>query len=580
MRSSSRSTIYVFLVLSLYGTLTICPARAASVSTSSPEATRVAMNVLKSGGNAVDAACAAGFVLNVTQPYFTGIGGGGWMLFKKKDAPAQHLDFISQAPKAGVSAKYFVGPDGKPIESWSERNTGPRSVMVPGFVAGCGQAIKEWGTKNWEDLVMPAAQLAQEGFLISQMYFEESQEQWARIASFELTRSIFGGVSGNGVVKDEVLKQPMLAATLERIAKEGPGTFYKGKLAEEWLQEARASGVKISKADLEAYQPLRKEPISFRLDQFTGITAAPSSAAGLMVGEVLRFIDQYYQGHPTPKPDSATRYIVTIEATSYFADLRAKRVSDVKRNKIDIQKYAGSNEELRAFAAINRRVAKRLSRIMAMAGKKARRIPAVALKRAIVAPRSLASQKRGHTAHISVLDDSGNIVAFTSSIGNIYGSAITVPKFGFLLNSDMGGFSEQPKDLNAPGPELRYLSNQSPTIISMNNKKSVGPVAILGGAGGELIPSAIVQFFENYFFHKLPAVDAIKLARVHPGEGDKIQIEKSAPDDVIEKLVRAGYEVEVADTIWAVHEAVVRRTPSSPWEAVAETRYDGLGLSN
>ncbi len=549
-------TFYFLFVLTVF--LNENTALGSAIATSSPESTDAAKAILEDGGNAIDAACAAFFVQAVTQSYFTGLGGGGFAVLEDKGR-VFHYDFREAAP---------VKVNQKLPNSWSLRNTGGISVGVPGNVAGCNELIQKHGKKKWKEVLASSIKYAKNGFNVSQLYEEELAEQWNRINPFEQTRQIYQGKEGKGLKKGEILKQPLLADTLERLANEGSDSFYKGALAKEWTQSANESGSLITESDLKNYKVIPRKTVHFEFGKFSAETASPSSAAGFMVGGVLRFLDHYHTIYGTPSESVVARKIIEIETIRHFSELRDKIISDSSRTKMDLSIWFNSKKEKKSWKILEVNIKDRLSKLedhVLLINKKTKSVP---------------EKGNSHTSNISVIDNQGNAIALTTSVGNIFGSGISVSKLGFILNSTLGDFSPEPDSINTPGPGLRPRSNISPTLVYEKTKNGKKLIAILGAAGGPLIPQSIVQFFQNYFIYNLSGKDAIRSPRISVSNSGSVEIEKSASNLWYTQLKKAGYEVSQTDVIWAVFNGIVRKNPSSQWEAVSESRYDGKAWSD
>ncbi len=564
---SAQSFRQNFLLFSL---VLSSPGFAASIATSSVDASRAGQEILKKGGNAFDAACAAVFAQGVAQSYFTGIGGGGAAVIYQNGRQTFY-DFREQAPSATTS-KLFSTINPKAEDAWSQRNTGGRSVGIPGNVAACGMLVQKYGKLKWAEILQPAIKLAQNGFVVSQMYSEELGDQWKRISPFALTQSIFKGKGGEGVKKGEVVKQPLLAQTLESLAKNGAQSFYVGKLAEGWTHEAQAMGVKITSSDLKNYKVQEASPIEFEFGKYRGSTAVPPYGAGYTVAGVLRFLSQFQHRYGIPEKTSALRHIAELEAFTHFGELRDQRIADASKVKQPLNQFLNSKQEQSAWAAIENKIKARLLKIGGTLK------PIRDADSSLSSPDVRVSQPApgkisSHTSHISVVDDLGNVVALTSSINNIYGSGITVPNYGFLLNSTLGDFDPAPGKLNSPGAQMRPRSNMSPTLIFENGE----PIASIGAAGGSLIPMAVVQFLQNYYVYQMDAKSSVQFARVSI-DGNAVEIEESAGDALLGQLKTAGYEAKATKTIWAVFNGVVRKNAKAKWESVTDSRYDGAAL--
>ena len=538
---------------------------ASAVTTSHPLATEAAFTILKDGGSASDAACSAIFALNVVQPYFTGIGAGGFALVHEKSHTLS-LDFRSVAPSV-TKTELFLGAEGKPLASG--KNTGPNSVGVPGLVAACARLNHDYGKLPWKNLFTSAIRYAKEGFSVTQMFQEELADQWERISPFAFTRSILQGKDLKGIKKGEILKQPELANTFEELAKEGGESFYTGNFSKKWLADAKAMGVPISELDLKLFKPLLKDPIKFNYQNFGADTMDLPASSGLTVAGVLRYEDHYYQNHKKLKfTDDLVRSVLFIEATRIFNELRNEKLADRKFTKIEPRFFLDSKAEKKIWNKIDANVEKRF--LQASAVKKMNNKDEKTEKHP--------SEQNSHTAHINVIDNQGQMIAITTSINDIFGSGITLPKTGFVLNSDLADFDSDPQSVNAPAAGKRSRSNMSPTLIYEISKNVRTPIAILGAAGGPLIPQTLVQFVELYFRYGFSAKEAIETARINLGKlNDQIEIEKSASPELVGKLKQCGYDVTLIDTNWTVFQAIVRKNSKSPWEATTEPRYDSLG---
>lgn len=576
----------ILLVLSL--TLSLAPklAQAFAVATGTPEATEAAIETLKRGGNAVDAMVAASFALNVTQPANMGIGGGGFFLAKDKTGQLLLWNSRETGP-ASAHEKMFLDGDGKPLTHYPDAVTGPNPVGVPGFTMGLWEAHKKLGSLSWKILLQPAIRLAREGHPISRAYEEMLAGEWPRLKRFPTTAALFGDGQGSHLKAGRVVRNPMLAKTLEIIANKGGQAFYQGPLAAAWTAEAQKLGVKITLEDLKNYKVQRTNPVEYKFLGMRLATMAPPSAAGITVGGTLRYLEQYYKTHPLPAPDSAKRIIITTEALKYFQELRNEAIADPPHSKLDPKKWLGSADEKAAWVEIDKRVEERLSKIetaVAFSEKDvseklfAKRLATLAL---FAGSDKKPALERGHTAHLSIVDDHGMAVSFTTTIEEIFGSAITVTGHGFLLNNELSDFAKTPDHPNAPAPGKRPRSNMSPHLVFDHTGKLLG---VLGCAGGGRIPTMLVLALENYFLHKMSGREAVAFTRFHPSE-KVLMVERSLPKKVIGQLEEAGYEVEVKEVysypeaLGGTLQALLRRSGSAKWEAVTEPRADGMALA-
>lgn len=550
-----RSALSIALFLSCQTAYPFAAATATSWST------ETAIDTMKQGGNAVDAAVAASFMLNVALPDAMGIGGGGFLLVAR-NGKSQFWDSRETAP-ASAHAKMFLDPSGKPIHFYPERVTGPNGVGVPGMILGLYEAHRKYGKLPWKRLLAPAIRAANSGIPVTPKFEELLKNDWDRLKNFPASAATFGNKEGSYLKTGTVMRNPVLAQTLEKIARD-PRSFYNGELARSWIYEAQRLGVKITTADLAAYKVKERAPVSFKVFDLRGITAPPPSGGGIMVAATLRYLDRYYRVHEVPPVDSAERVIVTTEALRHFQKLRNDKIADPPANQLDPQKFLESPEEKAAWAEIDRAIEKHLEPIQTkVTGSSPGGFPP--------AP----TRFFGHTSHLSVVDDHGMAVAYTTTLEELFGSAMVVPAHGFVLNNELTDFSAEPDTHpNAAAPGKRPRSNMSPTLLY---DASGGLVGAVGSAGGPRIPTAIVELLENYFLHKMPARQAIAFPRFH-FDNDTLYVEAAMPSTTLQRLKEAGYNVQIGQA-WSSAQAVLRRSSKSTWEAAGEPRGDGLGLS-
>jgi gamma-glutamyltranspeptidase/glutathione hydrolase len=540
------------------------PAFPYAVSTGTVWATEAAIDTLRHGGNAVDAMVAATFVLGVTQPYNMGIGGGGFFL-AAKNGKTYYWNHREMAP-ASANERMFLDSNGKPLRHYPEAVTGPNPIGVPGTVAGLYEAHKKLGALPWKKLVAAAIERAKLGFPLYTGFARILDGEWPRISAFPSTAAVFGDHEGGPLRRGRVLRNALLAHTLERIADGGAPEFYAGALAQEWIAEAGKVGVKITLEDLKSFKVREEAPIEFHVFGLKAFSPPPPSASGLMVAGTLRYLEHYYKEHDVPAADSPARVITTTEVLRYYQELRNAKLADEGWSQIDPRKYLGSSEERSAWAEIDKRVGERLDKIRTAVTSTSAPAPLVA---------SVASYagSGGHTAHMSIVDDHGMAVSYTTTNEEWFGSGITVPGFGFLLNNELSDFTSEPGTPNSPAPGKRPRSNMSPLILMDSANKILG---VVGCAGGGRIPTAIVELLEGYYLQKMTAREAIAFPRFHPEEG-RLLVETTMPASTVRKLRDAGYDVQVED-FGATAQALLRHDSKEGWEAATEPRADGLGI--
>lgn len=533
-----------------------------AVATPTPWATEAAVTTLKNGGNAMDAAVAATFALNVTQPFMMGIGGGGFLI-ASQDGTVTLWNHRETSP-ASVRATLFLQRNGQPIPAFPERMTGPNPVGVPGTVAGIYAAHQRLGSLPWKHLLQPAIRIARDGFPIPQKFAEMLALEWSRISAFPATASTFGDDSGRPLKAGGVLRQPLLAATFEAIADKGAAEFYTGALSRAWLAQARKLGVRITSRDLRQYRVRMDPPVRYQVFGLEAYSPSPPSASGIMVAGTLRFLEHYYATRARPPAHSALRVIVTSEALAYFQKLRNAMIADVPFSKLDPMKFLGSADEAAAWDAITAAITERLGRLRSRTS--GRSTQGVTHRTETYSP-----GPEGHTAHISIVDDHGMAVSYTDTIEHLFGSGMVVPGHGFLLNNELSDFSAEPGLPNSPAPGKQPRSNMSPTLL-MDGRRNI--VGVVGCAGGGFIPTVIVETLENYYLHQMTARKALTSPRFQPDGDGKLKVEKTLPPATIAALRKAGYDLTVVDVFNGIAQVLLRRNATAGWEAVSEPRWD------
>ncbi|HEU5163784.1 MAG TPA: gamma-glutamyltransferase [Thermoanaerobaculia bacterium] len=528
----------------------------AALSTVSPEATKVGLSVLASGGNAIDAAVAVSFALAVTHPSAGNIGGGGFLVYY--DAATREvwtLDYREIAPAAATRAM-FLDPEGKPKDDAS--TVGPLASAVPGSVAGLGEAHARFGSMAWRDLLAPAVALATEGFAwrpVDVAHLEEAQKN-RRIDRFATTAALLFP-SGKPLALGDVVRQPELARTLSRIASEGPREFYEGTTARQLVEAMRRDGGIISARDLREYRPAWRAPIRLDYGDYRIYTMAPPSAGGILIGEMLQILKPYALrefGFQTP----AYLHLLAEAARRAHLD-RLQFVGDPSSTRIP---YATIFSDERA----------------------AQWRASIALDRA-TPTRSLSDQMREieqrETTHFSIVDSSGNIAAVTTTINSFFGNGYLVPNAGFFLNNEMDDFTTAPGVPNAFGlvqgeanaiqPGKKMASSMTPAIVF----KGDSPFLVLGSPGGGTIPTTVLQVFLNVTTFGMSLADAIEAPRYHhQAWPDEIRWERGrAPVEVLDALNRAGHPTKEVDPIGDVHAILFS---GGKIHVVADSRRGGL----
>ncbi len=522
------------------------------VSTAHPLATDAGLNVLKSGGNAIDAAVAVGLTLGVVDTHNSGIGGGCFMLIRLANGKFVAIDGREMAPSAATRDMFLR--DGKGDTELSQ--TGPLASGVPGEVAAFDHAVKEHGKKKLKDLILPAADLAAQGVAISAGYASRLESVSNDLAKFEASRAIFLP-GGKAPKAGDVLKQTDLAKTYRAIAEQGSAWFYRGAFAKATDKWMKANGGIMTASDFAQYHIVLREPVRTTYRGREIVSFAPPSSGGVHVVQMLNILENF----DVKSLDEMTRWHVIAETMKLaFAD-RAYWLGDPDYVKVPRGLVA------KEYAAT--------------------------LARRIDLKRASAVQQHGlppgwerdlfekHTTHWSVADAEGNWVACTATINTSYGSKVVIPGTGVVLNNEMDDFSVQPgvanhfgligAEANAVAPGKRPLSSMSPTIVLQDGQ----PIIAIGAAGGPKIISAVlVQLVAMLDLGKTPA-EAMALPRIHQQwSPDEVMVEKALPANLKAALEQRGHVVKELNALSVAH-TVARSADGKSFVGAADPRAGG-----
>jgi gamma-glutamyltranspeptidase / glutathione hydrolase len=520
------------------------PVRAAHgmVATDEPLASQVGADILKHGGNAVDAAVATAFALAVVEPAAGNIGGGGFMLVRLAGGKTTFFDYREIAPGKATHDMY-IKPDGTLDEKAS--TIGYRSVAVPGTVAGLALALKTHGTMKLADVLQPAVRLAQQGFPVNEKLVREFTGERDDLQQFPVSRHIFLN-EGKMYRAGDILRQPILAATLRRIAKKGPAEFYRGETARMLVRDMAAGGGLITMEDLAHYQPKIREALhgsyTSGSQRWEVLSAPPPSSGGVAAIEALNML----QNVPLKGWDDPQSVHMVVEVMRrVFAD-RAAYLADPDFNNVPVSGLIDSCYATELLATIEPHRATPSKEVRA--GN-----PHVCNQgvSASAAPNTIISLGEGpHTTHFSVVDAAGNAVASTTTLNDSYGSHVT-SSAGFLLNDEMDDFTTQPgvpnalfgliqSEGNTIAPGKRPLSSMTPTIVLRNGQLSF----VTGSPGGPTIISATLLTVLNWMRLGMDAQSAINAPRFHhQWLPDEVLMEKLFSPEMEEQLKARGYTV-------------------------------------
>ncbi len=550
-----------------------------------PLATAAGVTVLKSGGNAIDAAVAVGLTLGVVDTANSGIGGGCFMLIRLANGKFVGIDGREMAPAAATRDMFLR--DGKGDTDLSQ--TGALASGVPGEVAAFEYAVRKFGRKKLSDLILPAAKLAEEGFELNSSYAVRLNSVATDMGKFDAARAIFFK-DGQPLGKGDVLKQPDLAATYRAIAGQGSDWFYRGPFASATASWMRTNGGIMTATDFAKYHIALREPVSTKYRGYKVVSFAPPSSGGVHVVEMLNILEHF----DLASLDEATRLHVIAEAMKLaFAD-RAHWLGDpdfarVPRGLVS-KPYAASLAKKINMARVGEVASHGLppnwekdyfKPVKARAGS---RLPAAGAaandgSHGVTRPAGAAIEK--HTTHFSVADAEGNWVACTATINTSFGSKVVIPGTGVVMNNEMDDFSVQPgvpnafgligAEANAVAPGKRPLSSMSPTIVLKNGQ----PIIALGAAGGPKIISAVLMELVAMLDLGQSPAEAIAAPRIHHQWSPReLMVEKSLPESLKTALEQRGHKLQELNAL-SVSQIVARTPDGQGFIGAADPRAVG-----
>lgn len=474
-------------------------------------ASHIGIDILKKGGNAIDATVATAFALAVTHPAAGNIGGGGFLVFMNSEGKVSTIDFREKAPLK-ATADMYLDDEGNLVSGSNHR--GLKSVGVPGTVAGLYLAHQKYGKLSWKKLVQPAIDIAQNGVTLSWRLFQTAQQINANPRS-KFLNNYFRNSNGALVQFGETWKQQNLANTLKQIRDHGQDGFYKGKVADEIARYMQKNGGLITKEDLKKYTAIERAPVQGTYKGYEIYSMPPPSSGGVALIEMMNLME-LADFDSIEFNSTAYVHLLAEAMRRAFAD-RAEHLGDADFN-------------------IDMPLAKLTSKEFAK-----NRFENIDWEKASVSDSTKFGQiyDGNNTTHFSIIDNEGNAVSLTFTLESSYGSGMGSTKLGFIFNNEMGDFNPQSGYTNSRGligtnqntiaPEKRMLSSMTPTIIAKDGK----PVLIIGSPGGRTIINTVFQTVLNVLEFKMPLNKAIEALKIHhQWLPDKILYEKNlmSPD--------------------------------------------------
>jgi gamma-glutamyltranspeptidase/glutathione hydrolase len=544
------------------------PVRAphAMVASTSRLASQIGVDVMKRGGNAVDAAVAVAFALAVVYPEAGNLGGGGFMLIRFRDGKTIAIDYREVAPLAATRDMY-LDAKGELIKGEGSSTVGYRAPGVPGTVAGLELALKKYGSGRftWRQLIEPARRLATQGFKLSYRIAGTLKDNERKLSLYEDSRKIFLN-DGNQYKEEDRLRQPELAATLARLQQNGAREFYKGLTARLIADDMRRHNGLITLEDLSRYTPKERAPLRSTYRGYEIISMPPPSSGGAVLMEMLNILEGYDVGAMNPL--SSEKYHLIIEA--------------MRRGYADRAEYMGDPD----YASVP--TAGIISKDYAV-----RQRSTIKLDRASTSAEIRGGHpeenRTGETTHFSVVDPQGNVVANTYTINDLYGSGVTAKGTGILLNDEMDDFTAKPgtpnlwgviqSERNSIAPGKRPLSSMTPTIVL---RKDGSVWFAVGARGGARIINAVLQIVVNIIDYGMNIQQALDAPRIHhQWFPDVVRYEPfGLSADTLRALESRGHKLEEATTPRniASAEGIMIEQGTSIRLGASDPRNDGVPL--
>ena len=478
-------------------------------------ATEVGNNILREGGNAIDATVAISFALAVVLPQAGNLGGGGFMVIHSNNNNYT-IDYREQAPLSATENMFII--DGKYNQDLSLESY--LSSGTPGSVAGLFLAHQKFGTLEWQELIQPALELAKNGFLVTETLEHALENNIEKLSKNEATKKIFFK-HGMTLRAGDRLIQSDLAKTLQQIAEFGKDGFYKGTVAELIESDMKKNGGLISKNDLGLYEAKMREPIRFKYKELDIITMAPASSGGLMLALMLNMLEEV---ELDKDPQSSLNILKISEIMQIAYSLRSIYIGDSDFYEVPFEEFLSKQKARDLLSRVN--------------------FNKTSTKESLI-PESFKFKE--NTTHFSVIDQYGNAVSNTTTLNTAFGSGVVIDGTGILMNNEMDDFSSSPgvenyfqllgNQANKIEPLKRPLSSMTPTIVFKDER----PFIITGAQGGSRIITAVLHIILNYYEFAMSAKDAVYANRYHHQWNPPVLMYEYMDDKLIAELEKLGF---------------------------------------
>ena len=529
--------------------------RQGAVASVEKNASQIGINILKAGGNAIDAAVATAFALAVTHPFAGNLGGGGFMLIRLASGKEVGLDFREMAP-AEATPNMFLEKDN--TVNNEKATLGYLVAAVPGTVKGLETAWQKYGSLPWPDLIQPSINLARQGIYLNKYDAAQLCQYQEDLARFPETRKVLFKADGHTYGTHNLFKQPDLARTLQNIARYGAKTFYEGRIADKIAADFKANGGILKKKDLKNYSVKIRQPLKTYFQGYEIISMPLPSAGGMSVVQLMQILQQFELAKDPLQPENLH---LLLESMRYVFLNRTKYLGDLDFVDVPVKELLSQENARKVASKIN------LSKAT----------PSTALSGEVSV-----HKENIETTHFSVMDAAGNMVATTITLEDGFGSKAMVKDLGFLLNSEMHDFNINPyrkniqggldSDPNGIAPQKRMLSSMAPTLVLKDGQ----PFLITGSPGGRTIANTVLQIILATTTYGLTLKEALRLPRLsHLWMPDFVHLEKKSwPQKIKNALAAKGHILKEGDYLGDAHSILINPV-SGEFEAEADPRRNG-----
>ncbi|WEZ02190.1 gamma-glutamyltransferase [Bacillus subtilis] len=532
------------------------------VATAHPLASEIGADVLKKGGNAIDAAVAIQFALNVTEPMMSGIGGGGFMMvYDGKTKDTTIIDSRERAP-AGATPDMFLDENGKAIP-FSERVTKGTAVGVPGTLKGLEEALDKWGTRSMKQLITPSIKLAEKGFPIDSVLADaisDYQEKLSRTAAKDVFLP-----NGEPLKEGDTLIQKDLAKTFKLIRSNGTDAFYKGKFAKTLSDTVQDFGGSMTEKDLENYDITIDEPIWGDYQGYQIATTPPPSSGGIFLLQMLKILDDFNLSQYDVR--SWEKYQLLAETMHLSYADRASYAGDPEFVNVPLKgllhpDYIKERQQLINLDQVNKKP---------KAGDPWKYQEGSANYKQVEQPKD---KVEGQTTHFTVADRWGNVVSYTTTIEQLFGTGIMVPDYGVILNNELTDFDAIPGGANEVQPNKRPLSSMTPTILFKDDK----PVLTVGSPGGATIISSVLQTILYHIEYGMELKAAVEEPRIYTNSMSSYRYEDGVPKDVLSKLNGMGHNFGTSPVDIGNVQSISIDHENGTFKGVADSSRNGAAI--